>query len=356
LPSGASSGSSGGNSYDFVPALRSSQRLTAESSSGGVVPQRLEFGAVVGAPGGGVGNAHQDGGGADDVPGAAGADVASRDGGVGAPGSAGDGNSPRAGDGAPVEVVLTPEMIEEQNLLYACTYPNWTMPLRECPALSFVQAVCAGGHITLGAYTVRRPRVKEHAAVWAELLTYDAVVKLKRRNLLSKPLAREIGALMQHHDYVVPFNLIALTLAKGQEKDREAPPRAETDASVVLGLLFSTEGAVHHFKKWYESGGPDLRFERDLIQPMLTQYDLYLKDNPLLRGLVPGRSTYRKGTSATVETPLPKRRRREAVAYPDVSISDSEEDSDDEESGETELERPAPPQFADGVPLLRKAD
>jgi hypothetical protein len=131
--------------------------------------------------------------------------------------------------------------------------------------------------------------LKEHAAVWAELLTYDAVVKLKRRNLLSKPLAREIGALMQHHDYVVPFNLIALTLAKGQEKDREAPPRAETDASVVLGLLFSTEGAVHHFKKWYESGGPDLRFERDLIQPMLTQYDLYLKDNPLLRGLVPGR-------------------------------------------------------------------
>jgi hypothetical protein len=54
--------------------------------------------------------------------------------------------------------------------------------------------------------------------------------------------------------------------------------------------------------------------------------------------------------------PLPKRRWREAVEYPDVSFSDSEEDSEDEESGETESERPAPPQFADGVPLLRKAD
>ena len=60
---------------------------------------------------------------------------------------------------------------------------------------------------------------------------------------------------------------------------------------MILGLLFSTEEHVVHFKKWYESGGDHLSFEKDLLLPLMTYYKKYCEEYPEIMGIKLGRGS-----------------------------------------------------------------
>jgi len=109
----------------------------------------------------------------------------------------------------------------------------------------------------------------------------------------------------------------------------EEPPKPTSDVLVVLGLMFNTVESVLHFKKWYEDGETGRHFERDLVVPMLMQYDEYLKDNPEVRGIPPGCGSFRKAApskkkrgakNVTKAKAKAKRRKRKAVTYPDDAV------------------------------------
>jgi len=224
---------------------------------------------------------------------------------------------------------LTEEMIQKQNRVYAKKLSNWTMSLRKMPDQSIVQAACENGIITVGEVVARRRRQGEFAKLLAELLSYDLVDQLVEENTITPELAREVGALMQAHNHSVPFNLVSAGLEDpGPPPVNPAePPKPTSDVLVVLGLMFNTVESVLHFKKWYEDGETGRHFERDLVVPMLMQYDEYLKDNPEVRGIPPGCGSFRKAAPSkkkrgakNVTKAKAKRRKRKAVTYPDEAV------------------------------------
>ena len=222
---------------------------------------------------------------------------------------------------------MTPAEIQAQNRIYQKKFPNWAMSLKDCPALSHVQTDFDDDLILLGSCTMRRPRQKETAALYAKVLTPEVVAGLLADGTLSAGLAQDIGALLMKFKHSVPFNLVAAGLPDPTKPvNPKEPPKPPTEVMRILGIMVSNVDAALHFKQWYEKGPGDADFERDLVQPMLSQYALYLKENRDLRGLPLGRATFRKGGSPKPGKSCKRKRRSTALEYPSTSISDKKTD------------------------------
>ena len=198
---------------------------------------------------------------------------------------------------------ISKDRLRVTNAYYAKRYTNWTTPLRDFPMFSFRQMRFDDTYIGTGCIAVRRPAVKAQAAALSELLTYEAVEKLIKKKKISVLLAREWGAILQYANKTVPFNLISFGL-KGKEENPPEPPIPESDTLSLLGLLLPTDEAACHFKLWYESGGDDMNFERDLLMPLLTYWSWYRKEYPDIRGIDFGCGSVTKGTAASLQLPF----------------------------------------------------
>ena len=164
-----------------------------------------------------------------------------------------------APEAAVASLGMTPAQIQVQNRIYKKKFPNWTMSLHECPALSHVQTDYNDGFITLGGCTMRRPRQKENAALYAKVLTADVVAGLLADGKLSAGLAQDIGALLMEFKYPVPYNLVGAGLPDPTNPvNPKEPPKPSTEVMRILGIMFSTVDAVLHFKEWYEKGPGDV--------------------------------------------------------------------------------------------------
>ena len=229
---------------------------------------------------------------------------------------------------------MTPAEVQAQNRIYEKKFPNWAMSLKDCPALSHVQTDFDDDSIYLGSCTMRRPRQKELAKLFAKVLTAEVVAGVLAAGILSAGLAQDIGALLMKFKHPVPYNLVGAGLPDPKKPvNPKEPPKPPTEVLRLLGIMVSNVDAALHFKQWYEKGSGDAEFEQDLLQPLLSQYSLYLKENPGLRGLPLGRATFRHGNSPKPGKSCKRKRRNTALEYPKTSIADEKPEPDSGDDG-----------------------